>query len=277
MNVLPPQPRASRGPTIVSVNGTVIPARAIVREIQYHPAASPTESWRKAAEALVVKALLLDEAWREGIAAEPVVDDRGRRETEEEALIRGLVERTVRVPSPTQEELGRYYDTNLAKFRAAELIEARHILVAARADDSDAYAAARAKAEALAGTLAADPDCFANLARAHSDCASAGEGGFLGQLTPDETTTEFAAAVAGLNEGETTRHPAETRYGFHVIRLERRIAARTLPFESVATRIAEYLTERARRTAIAQYLARLVLRAEITGIVIAGADARRVY
>ena len=67
---------------------------------------------------------------------------------------------------------------------------------------------------ALAAELAANPDAFGELARAHSDCASAGEGGRLGQLTPGEVTPEFAAAVAELAEGETTLAPVETRYGF---------------------------------------------------------------
>ncbi|MCB1494359.1 MAG: peptidylprolyl isomerase [Bauldia sp.] len=277
MNVLPRQKQASRGPTIVSVNGSVIPNSDIVREIQYHPAATPTESWRLAAEAMVLRVLLLDEARREGIVASPLADDRGRRETEDEALIRVLLEQAVHIPSPTEAELRRYYDANVAKFRAAELVEARHILVAARADDAAGYAAAQERAEALAETLATEPDRFAELARDYSDCASSGEGGFLGQLTPRETTPEFAAAIAGMNDGETTRHPVKTRYGFHLIRLERRIAARTLPFEAVAGRIAEYLTERAERTATAQYMARLVERADITGITMAGADSRRVH
>jgi len=277
MNILPPREKASKAPTIVSVNGSIIPASAITCEIQYHPAGSPAESWRKAAEALVLRALLLEEARREGIAAKPLIDDKGRRETEEAAVIRALVERAVHVPTPTREELRRYYDANPAKFRATELIEARHILVAARADDAAAYAAARAKAEELAEKLATAPDRFDELARAHSDCASSSEGGFLGQLTPEETTLEFAAAIAGMDDGETSRQPVETRYGFHLIRLERRIPARDLPFQSVEGTIAEYLTARARRTATAQFMARLVSRAEITGVRIAGADAQRVH
>jgi parvulin-like peptidyl-prolyl isomerase len=124
--------------------------------------------------------------------------------------------------------------------------------------------------------LAANPESFEDPARAHSDCISAGEGGFLGQLTPGETPLEFAAGVAERAEGETTRDPVKTRYGFHLIRLERRIAGKTLPFESVASRIGEYLTERARCTATAQYLARLDSGAEIPGIDIAGAEAHRV-
>ncbi|HMN84424.1 MAG TPA: peptidylprolyl isomerase [Bauldia sp.] len=277
MNILPPRPAAAPRPTLVSVNGTVIPQAAIVREIQYHPAPSPADSWRLAAEALVLRTLLLDAARSAGIAAEPQVDERGRRETEEEALIRALVEREVGVPTPTEAELRRYYDANPARFRAAEIVEARHILVAARADDGAAYEQARAKAAALADVLAADPGRFAEAARDHSDCASSGEGGFLGQLTTDEVTPEFAAAVAGLAEGETTQQPVETRYGFHLIRLERRIPARTLPFEAAAPRIALYLGERVRRTATAQYLARLVSAARITGVALAGADARRVH
>jgi len=45
----------------------------------------------------------------------------------------------------------------------------------------------------------------------------------------------------------------------------------------VQERIAAYLTERTRRTATAQYIARLVSRAEITGIALAGADAHNVH
>ena len=57
------RPRAaSAPPAVVSVNGTVIPRAAITREIQYHPAPSPSDSWRKAAEALVLRELLLQEA-----------------------------------------------------------------------------------------------------------------------------------------------------------------------------------------------------------------------
>lgn len=277
MNILPPRQRTATAPTPVSVNGVMISAREITREIQYHPTATPDESWRKAAEALVLRALLLEEVKKNGIAAEPVTDDKGRRETEEEAQIRCLIEQAVQTPTPTEEELRRYYQANREKFRSQELIEARHILIAASEDDVPAYEAARARAAALAEELAAEPDRFEMLARAHSDCASAAEGGVLGQLAPEETTSEFAAAVATLDERETSREPVAARYGFHLIRLDRRIPARIMPFDSVRARIADYLNERSHRMAMAQYLARLISRARITGIAIAGADTLRVH
>ena len=68
-----------------------------------------------------------------------------------------------------------------------------------------------------------------------------------------------------------------TRYGVHIIRLDRKIEGRPLPFEFVGERIAAYLTERTRRTATAQYIARLVSRAQITGIELAGAEAHQVH
>jgi hypothetical protein len=39
-----------------------------------------------------------------------------------------------------------------------------------------------------------------------------------------------------------------------------------LPFEAVASRIANYLAERSRRLAIAQYIARLAGQANLTGV-----------
>jgi len=267
---------ASPPPVPIRVNGTTIPRSAIAREVQYHPGPTPSASWQAAARALVLRELLLQEARRHALPSTPQTDENGKRETEEVAAIRSLVEHNVRVPGPTENELRRYYAANPARFRSPEVVVARHILIAARATDEAAYAAAQTKAEAITAELVANPERFADLARAHSECASSGEGGLLGQFIPGETTPEFAAALAALGEGETTATPVATRYGFHIIRLERRIPGVLMPFESVSERIWQYLGERARRTATSQYLARLVSRAEIAGIELAGAEVHRV-
>ena len=49
-----------------------------------------------------------------------------------------------------------------------------------------------------------------------------------------------------------------------------------VPYEAVAERIADYLRESVRRRADAQYVARLVSAAEITGVALGGANAHRV-
>ena len=140
------------------------------------------------------------------------------------------------------------------------------MLLAERQDDATAWDAARHAAAALIATLEAQPHQFAALAQQHSACPSAQAGGNLGQIGPGDTTPEFEAALVKLAPGETTREPVETRYGFHIIRLERRIDGRQLPFELVRERIAAYLMERTRRMASAQYVARLAAAADVSGI-----------
>ena len=60
--------------------------------------------------------------------------------------------------------------------------------------------------------------------------------------------------------------PVASRFGHHIIRLDRKIEGRQLPFEQVHDRIANYLADRTRRTAIAQFVARVAARAEVRGI-----------
>lgn len=263
-------------PVTVSVNGVAIPRDAIVREMQHHPAAKPIAAWQNAARALVVRELLLQRAQRLDLSPEPISDADGRRETDEEALIRGLVEREVTVPEPDDATCRRYYEQNRARFRAPDIYEASHILFTADPADRENYARACADANAALETLQENPNSFAALARAYSRCPSAAQGGNLGQITKGQTTLEFERALLALAPDELCAAPVETRYGFHVIRLERKHEGRELPYEAVAERIADYLRESVRRRADAQYIARLVSVADITGLALEGAEAHRV-
>jgi peptidyl-prolyl cis-trans isomerase C len=267
----PPLPE----PAIVSVNGIVISPEEIASEIQNHPAAKPQFAWQQAAQALVIRELLLQEARRLGIAARPTTDNSNRRETEEEAKLRGLIETEVAVPEPDEQVCRHYYEQNRARFRSADIYEAAHILFAASRDDLIPYDRARLEAKAVLAEILLDRAQFADLAKVHSACSSGAQGGNLGQITSGQTTPEFEQALFKLSEGEVSE-PIATRYGWHIIRLIRKIAGRELPFEFVAERIADYLGEQVTRRASTQYIARLVSRARISGIQIANAEAHRV-
>ncbi len=260
----------------VRVNGVAVPRDRIAQEVQYHPSRTPAEGLQAAARSLVVRELLLQEAHRIGIAAEPISDGDGRRETEEEALIRALIEQEVRTPEPDAQTCRRYYEQNRKVFRSPAIYEVAHILFPARRDDAEAHAAANKLASAVCDELKRSPERFADLARLHSACPSAAQGGNLGQITPGQTTPEFEEALVALPAGAISSEPVATRYGLHIIRLDRRIDERQLPFEIVADRIAEYLRESVMRRATAQYIARLASRAEVTGITLEGAEAHRV-
>ena len=251
---------------VVSVNGVVVHHDEISREAQNHPAPTPVAAWTAAARALAVRELLLQEARLIVIDAQPLTDGEGRTETAEEASIRSLVEREISTPIPDETACRRYYTHNLKRFRSADLYEAAHILIAARPGDRAAYAAARTEAEAVTAALLDAPERFAELASAHSACPSKAVGGNLGQLSPGDTAPEFDAALRAMAPGEITTEPVASRFGHHIIRLDRKIEGRQLSFEVVRERIADYLVDRTRHTAIAQFVARLTARAEITGV-----------
>jgi peptidyl-prolyl cis-trans isomerase C len=249
----------------VTVNGVQIAHDLISREAQNHPAAKPTDAWRAAARALAVRELLLQEARRLGLRPGPAADAEGRRETEEEALIRALIETEVATPVSDEASRHRYYERNAARFTSADIFECAHILIAARRDQPEAFAAARTRANAILAQLRAAPSRFETLAAAHSDCPSRASGGNLGQITTGMTTPEFERALVGMKAGEIGP-VVESRYGFRIVHLERRVAGALLPFDAVQARIAAYLEERSQRLAIAQYVARLASRATLTGV-----------
>lgn len=257
-------------PPPVAVNGAVITNATIAREVQNHAEATPKQAWQEATRALVVRELLLQRARALDLTATPR-SEAGFRETEEEALIRALLETEVRTPTAGDAECRRYYDANPRKFRSPDLFEPQHILFKAPRDDAAAYATALQRAEAALADVQAAPERFDALARAVSDCPSASEGGRLGQVARGDTTPEFDAALLALGPGQICPSPVQTRYGVHVLRLERKVAGQLLPFDAVRDRIAAYLEQSAWRRAVAQYVGLLAGQADITGFDMPGA------
>lgn len=249
----------------VSVGGKPIHPAAIAREMQNHESSSPIEAWQAAARALVVRQLLLDEAHRLRLVADPHQEE-GRRETEEEALVRAVAEMQIVTPEPDEAACRRYYNRNRARFRSADLFEVSHILLPAAPGDKAARASAHEKAIWLSKMLAQEPKRFAAVAAEHSACPSGKSGGSLGQIKSGDTVPEFETALRSMTPGGLAREPVESRYGFHVVVLERVVAGRELPYELVAERIATYLHERSSRMATAQYLAILAANAGVEGV-----------
>ena len=258
----------------VLVNGVEISDHAINSEVQYHPAGSVEEAREAAARALVVRELLLQTAARRGIVR-PDPPEKGQtdeRETDDEALIRTLLAREIRTPEPDEASCRRFYEQNQKRFRSPDLFEAAHILFPADPEDAAAITRAKEQAtEALARVLA-EPAAFGSLAGELSACPSAAQGGNLGQITRGQTVPEFETFLFSLEEGQICPVPVRTRFGYHVLRLDRRVEGRQLPFEAVRDKIAGYLREHVWRRAVSQYLQLLVGTAEIRGIELNGAS-----
>jgi peptidyl-prolyl cis-trans isomerase C len=250
----------------VVTDGVQIPESLIAQEAQNHPGGSPEEVRAAAAHALAVRALLLDRAAELGLVAEPELDERGREETPEEALVRAVLAEEVDPETPSEAECRRVYDATPARFRTPVLYEASHILFGIEGDGDSAIEAARLAAETIGQVLLETPARFADLAREHSACPSGGVGGSLGQLGPGDLAPEVERAFAALLPAQISSRPVRSRFGWHVLRLDRRIEGRQLPFEQVAGRIRMHLESRAWIAAAVQYVADLADRARSRGV-----------
>jgi peptidyl-prolyl cis-trans isomerase C len=250
------------------VNGETIPSAAIAAEAQNHPApkGKPGLAWRAAARALTVRALLLQEARRLGLNPTPRELAPGRRETDEEALIRAVIEAEAEVAPVTEADMRAAYDADPGRFRGRTIYEAAHILFAAAPDDAGARTAAEDAAKAALGQLARDPRAFDRLARENSACPSREAGGRLGQILAGDTVPEFEAALDAAREGEIVGFPVATRYGVHVIRLDGRLPGQVPPFETVAPAIRLHLEKTGWARAARALTARLVAGATLSGV-----------
>ncbi len=246
----------------ISINGRVIDAEAIAAEMQYHPAPSHEAAYQSATRALVVRELLLQRAEILGHA------DARRDAAAEEEAIAAVIAHDVRVPEPTPEECRRWYDAHPGDFTPPTLFEAAHVLYPAPRQDDAARAAARTRAQAALERLRREPALFATIAREESACSSAADGGYLGQVGPGDTCDEIETFLFALEDEQICPVPVETKYGVHVLRLLRRVVGQTLPFDNVASAIADDLKARSFNRAAAQFIALLAGEAEVSGIVL---------
>ena len=248
--------------TGIRVNDRCIEEDEILREMQYHPAGDADAAREAAAQWLVIRALLLDRARALGIDEEDDAD-----------AVQTVIEREVDIPAPTEAECRRYYDNNKTRFRSPDLVEAAHILLSAAPDDEPRRAEAEAQAGELIDMLTHAPERFGELARAHSACDSRHEDGRLGQISRGDTVPEMETFLFNLEEGQLSPVPVKTRYGLHVVRVDKQLPGRTLPYEAVADRVADYLKDASWRRAFRQYVQLLAGEARISGIDIAAADS----
>lgn len=239
------------GPPRITVNGERISDEALEAAVaEFADAPKPREA---AARALVVRTLLRQRAAALGIEADS-----------EDAAVEQLLAREVSLGSVSDEEVRRYFEGNRQKFRSGDLFEAHHILFATNqaADREDAIR----KAEGTLFQLKTDPELFERVAKEESACSSGQLGGSLGQLTLGAVVPEFWAALVGFGKVGLVPHLVETRFGHHIIRIDRCALGEALPFEAAEPQIRNYLAERLEQRAYQQYIAELIGQARITGI-----------
>ncbi|SHG00489.1 peptidyl-prolyl cis-trans isomerase C [Microbulbifer donghaiensis] len=250
----------------VRVNDVEITEDQIAREMQNHRAEDAATAWQSAARALVIKELLLQEATRQQVDAKPEQGTEDRIETEHDARVRALLERQLPPAAIFEEECRRYYDCHIHRFRTPDLFEAAHILIEPAEDNEIGWQEAERHARALAVELGDDEQRFAEAAKEFSRCPTSTQGGSLGQVRRGELDRALHDALETLSEGSTARQPVRSRFGWHLLRLQRKICGQTLPFELAREKIFDMLEARAWVNSASRYIVELGRRASIEGV-----------
>jgi peptidyl-prolyl cis-trans isomerase D len=135
-------------------------------------------------------------------------------------------------------ELRQAYETNAKQYSTSEERRASHILIAVKKDATDAEkAAAKAKATELAAKARANPDSFAELAKANSqDPGSSAQGGDLGSFSRGAMVKPFEDAVFSAKVGDIVG-PVQTDFGYHVIKVTGITPSHVQSFDEVKGRI----------------------------------------
>lgn len=178
--------------------------------------------------------------------------------------IEALLDREVKTPEPAADECRRFYAQNQADFTAGELMFARHILFAVT--PGVPVGPLRSKAEQTLAELRQHPERFAERARELSNCPSGQHDGNLGQLARGECAPEFEKAIFGSTATGVLAQLVNTRYGFHIVTIDRRVAGQLVPFEAVREKIAAHLAAAVGRKALAQYVKVLAGKADLQGV-----------
>ncbi|MGA8179729.1 MAG: SurA N-terminal domain-containing protein [Desulfobacterales bacterium] len=139
-------------------------------------------------------------------------------------------------------EVREYYDENLESFKIPKKIVARHILIKV-SPDADPETVKKAKEKALKiYKLAKEGKDFAELAKKYSEGPSRNNGGYLGEFTKESMVKPFAEKAFSMKTGDISE-PVRTRFGWHIIKVEKIIDAHTTPFKDAKKDIEKTLTD----------------------------------
>ena len=144
-------------------------------------------------------------------------------------LAQAAMREAVKDVSVTDEDARKFYDEHQDQFTQPERVHASHILLSDDVTSADQIAKVQADLKAGAS--------FDEVARAVSLCPSAPQGGDLGEFQRGQMVPEFEAAAFALKEPGDISEPVQTRFGWHIIRLEGRVPAAPVPFDQVKPQI----------------------------------------
>ena len=248
---------------VASINGVALntASEAVPAEVLRQRACS--ELLRQ--EAIARHLLAEDDApGREGILSEAAT-----------TAIEQLLEQTLVIPDPSEDECRRHYAAHPARYAEAERVNLRHILFAVT-PGVDVVALRNRAETALLDVRCHDgkamEDPFANTARMLSNCPSGAEGGALGWLSAADCAPEFAREIFGKTDVGVLPRLVHSRFGLHVVEVLERQAGTVQSFENVRGAVVMAMRQQTFVAALRQYLQQLAGKAEMVGVDLEAAE-----
>lgn len=205
---LPLSTKADDDKPFVTVNGVAVPAtQAEVLKQDRSARGQAAESLNDDTlrELLVTMEMLAQEAVKKGIDKRPNVAATVEL-NRKDILGRMLLDDYLKGNPIKEEDMQAEYQRIKAAAGEKEY-HPRHILVQTEAEAKDILAKLK-KAK------------FEDMAKKYSKDGSAQSGGDLGWLAPTNLVPEFSDVMVKLKKGEVTKAPVQSRFGWHIIKLD---------------------------------------------------------
>lgn len=173
-----------------------------------------------------------EEAFKEALEQNKVSRAEFDEQFADQLLLQKLFNDIVKDIKVTDEDVKKFYNENMDRFKVPEQLNAQHILIKADPENKAELAKAKAEAEKLVAQIKGGAD-FGELAKKHSqDEGSKERNGDLGQFTRGQMVLPFEEALLKLKKGEVSA-PVETRFGWHIIKRGDTTPAETRKLEDV--------------------------------------------
>ena len=141
-----------------------------------------------------------------------------------------------------ENDIQNYYATYQAEFKKPKTVEARHVLIKVDPSaDMETVAKQRQKALEIL-KMALEGQDFAELAQKYSQGPTRSRGGYLGEFRRETMVKPFADRAFSMEAVEISQ-PVRTRFGWHIIKVEKVNPAAALSFEEARNIILQKLTD----------------------------------
>lgn len=186
---------------------------------------------------LINNKLLLLDAKRNLFEAEPEYRERLNL-LKDQLLTSYASEKVIRTVTVSDADTESYYNEHKAELMGDETVSASHILVETEE-----------KALEILNKIESGELSFADAAKEYSSCPSKENGGSLGEFGRGQMVPEFDKKVFEMEVGEITKEPVKTQFGYHLIKLDAKNAAREISYAEIKDQLKDLVLQEKQKKA----------------------------